>query len=147
MATVTNTATTGVQPLETVLTVEVVGKLEPEGTTLAQQLHQDMGKNAQVPREITTLWEVSEFGGQLPLHLCPELQDMPADSGAEQSRPRYRTPANDLRMPVPSSFLDDRWGLATSRPASGPREGSTEDMRKIIPARVSLAYEVCNTSR
>jgi hypothetical protein len=60
VVTVTNTATTGLQPLETVLTVEVVGKLEPEGTTLAQRLHQDVGKNAQVLREITTLWQLSK---------------------------------------------------------------------------------------
>jgi hypothetical protein len=43
-----------------VLTVEVVGKLESEGTTHAQRLRQDMGKNAQVLREITNLWELSK---------------------------------------------------------------------------------------
>ena len=60
VASLADTATTGLQPLETVLTAEVVGKLGPEGTTLAQRLHEDMGENAQVLREITTLWELSK---------------------------------------------------------------------------------------
>ena len=59
VASVTNSATTGLQPLETVLTAEVVGKLEPEGATLARRFHEDVGENAQVLREITTLWELS----------------------------------------------------------------------------------------
>ena len=58
VASVTNTATTGLQPLEPVLTAELVGKLEPEGTTLAQWLLEDVGENAQVLREITTLREL-----------------------------------------------------------------------------------------
>jgi hypothetical protein len=60
VASLTNTATTGLQPLETVLTAEVVGKLEPEGTTLVQRLLEDMGENAQVLREITILRELSK---------------------------------------------------------------------------------------
>jgi len=59
VASVTNSATTGLQPLETVLTVELVGELEPEGTALAQRLLEEMGENAQVLREITTLRELS----------------------------------------------------------------------------------------
>jgi len=58
VASVTDTATAGLQPLETVLTAKVVGKLEPEGTTLAQRLHEDMGENAQVLWDITTLREL-----------------------------------------------------------------------------------------
>ena len=60
VASVTNSATTGLQPLETVLTVELVGKLEPEGTALAQRLLEEMAENAQVLREITTLRELSK---------------------------------------------------------------------------------------
>ena len=60
VASVTNSATTGLQPLETVLTVELVGELEPEGTALAQRLLEEMAENAQVLREITTLRELSK---------------------------------------------------------------------------------------
>jgi len=59
VASVTNSATSGLQSLETVLTAEVVGKLEPEGTTLARLLHGEVGENAQVLREVTSLRELS----------------------------------------------------------------------------------------
>jgi len=59
VASVTNTAATGLQPLETVLTAEVVGKLEPEGTALARWLRGYVGENAPVLREMTTLWELT----------------------------------------------------------------------------------------
>jgi pheromone shutdown protein TraB len=53
MATLTNTATAGVQPLEALLTAGVVGKLEQEGTMLARRMQEDMAKDAQVQREVT----------------------------------------------------------------------------------------------
>ena len=53
----TDTATAGVQPLETVLTGEVVGKLEPEDTTPAQQLQEIMRESSQLLRGMTTLRE------------------------------------------------------------------------------------------
>jgi regulator of replication initiation timing len=49
-----------VQPLETVLTPEVVGKLEPEDTTFAQQFQEIVRENTQLVQEMTTIRERSK---------------------------------------------------------------------------------------
>jgi hypothetical protein len=70
VASVTNSATTWLQSLETVLTAEVVGQLETEGTALAQRLREDVGGNAQVGRGMTNLRELSRVSPEFTVRWC-----------------------------------------------------------------------------